>query len=132
MNSFKRFMSALLVVAITMAGLPMNAHAALVSTDEVVTAEAAAVSREKVNAFLAREDVRKALMAEGVAQDAVQARVQAMTDAEVAQLAGQVDRAPAGGDLDPLGLLFTVFIILLITDIMGLTHVFPFTRSVKR
>lgn len=129
MNSFKRFMSALLVVAITMAGLPMNAHAALVSTDEVVTAEAAAVSREKVNAFLAREDVRKALMAEGVAQDAVQARVQAMTDAEVAQLAGQVDRAPAGGDV--LGILFTVFIILLITDIMGLTKVFPFTRSVK-
>lgn len=129
MNSFKRFMSALLVVAITMAGLPMNAHAALVSTDEVVTAEAAAASREKVNAFLAREDVRKALMAEGVAQDAVQARVQAMTDAEVVQLAGQVDRAPAGGDV--LGILFTVFIILLITDIMGLTKVFPFTRSVK-
>lgn len=132
MYSFKRFMSAMLIVALTVASLPMNAQAALVTTDEAVTAEAAAANRDKVNAFLARDDVRRALLGQGVAQDAVQARVQAMTDEEVAQLAGQVDRAPAGGDMDPLGLLFTVFIILLITDIMGLTHVFPFTRSVKR
>ena len=36
---------------------------------------------------------------------------------------------PAGGDI--LGLVFTVFIILLVTDILGLTKVFPFTRSVR-
>jgi hypothetical protein len=52
-----------------------------------------------------------------------------MSDSEVAQLAGRIDQAPAGGEV--LGLLFTVFIVLLITDIMGLTKVFPFTRSVR-
>jgi hypothetical protein len=52
-----------------------------------------------------------------------------MSDDEVAQLAGRIDQAPAGGDI--LGILFTVFIILLITDILGLTKVFPFTRSMR-
>ena len=56
-------------------------------------------------------------------------RVNAMSDAEVAQLAGRIDQAPAGGDV--LGMLFTIFIILLVTDILGLTKVFPFTRSVR-
>lgn len=129
MMHFKRFIASLLVVSVTLGSFPMSANATLVSTNEVVAAEVAAANREKVNAFLAREDVQKALVAQGVREDAVQARVQSMTDEEVAQLAGQVDRAPAGGNV--LGLLFTVFIVLLVTDIMGLTRVFPFTRSVN-
>jgi hypothetical protein len=40
-----------------------------------------------------------------------------------------MDQLPAGGDI--LGIMFTIFIILLITDILGLTKVFPFTRSVR-
>ena len=58
-----------------------------------------------------------------------QARVNAMSDEEVTQLAGRIDQAPAGGDI--LGLMFTVFIVLLVTDILGLTKVYPFTRSVR-
>ena len=61
--------------------------------------------------------------------EAAQSRVNALSDAEVADLAGRVDQAPAGGDV--LGLMFTVFIVLLVTDILGLTKVFPFTRSVR-
>lgn len=129
MTHCKRFIASLLVVATTWGSLPVSAQAALIATDEVITADAVAADREKVHAFLAREDVRQALVAQGVAEQAVQERVQAMTDAEVAQLAGRVDHAPAGGDV--LGVLFTIFIILLITDIMGLTKVFPFTRSVR-
>jgi len=56
-------------------------------------------------------------------------RVDAMTDNEVQTVADQLDKLPAGGDI--LGILFTVFIILLITDILGLTKVFPFTRPVR-
>lgn len=125
----KRFIAALLTVAMTLASLPMGAQAALVSTEEAVSAELAQAEREKLGAFLAREDVRQALMAQGVSEQAVQERVRAMTDAEVAQLAGRVEQTPAGGDV--IGILFTVFIVLLVTDIMGLTKVFPFTRSVR-
>jgi len=62
------------------------------------------------------------------ASDAI-ARVQALSDAEVAQLADRVDQAPAGAGV--VGVLFTVFLVLLVTDIMGLTKVFPFTRSIR-
>jgi hypothetical protein len=57
--------------------------------------------------------------------------VAALTDDEARLLADQLDRVPAGAGGEILGILFAVFIILLITDILGLTKVFPFTRPVK-
>jgi hypothetical protein len=56
-------------------------------------------------------------------------RVAALTDEEVHKVAGKLDQIPAGGDI--LGVLLTVFIILLITDILGLTKVFPFTHPIR-
>ena len=55
-----------------------------------------------------------------------------MTDDEVTQLAGQFDSLPAGGS-DVLTIILVVFIVLLITDLLGLTHIFPFTsKSAKK
>ena len=115
----------------TVMGLPLTAHASLVSTEDVTAAApgSAISNRDKVKHFLSREDVRAALQDQGVSSTDAVERVQAMTDAEVAQLASRVDQVPAGGEV--LGLIFTVFIVLLVTDIMGLTKVFPFTRSVR-
>ncbi len=131
MNSFKKLVSTGLIVCITAAGLPFSAQARIVATEEV-TAPAAtsqSASRDTVNQFLARDEVRQAMLGQGVTSQAAMERVAAMSDSEVAQLAGRIDQAPAGGDV--LGILFTVFIVLLVTDIMGLTKVFPFTRSVR-
>ena len=44
------------------------------------------------------------------------------------RLADQIDSAPAGGII---GAILLVFFVLLVTDILGLTKVFPFTRSVR-
>jgi len=128
MKSLKRFIVSLLIVSMSLAGLPITAQAAIVSTDEVIATDVVAAQRERVSTFLARGDVSQALQAQGVSPQTAVDRVQAMSDAEVAQLAGRIDQAPAGGEV--LGLLFAVFIILLVTDILGLTKVFPFTRSV--
>lgn len=129
MTNFKRFIATLLVVTTALTGLPLTAQAGIVPTDAVLPLNTAAAHREHVNSFLARDDVRQALQAQGVSPQAAVERVQAMSDSEVEQLAGRIDQAPAGGDV--LGVLFTVFIVLLVTDIMGLTKVFPFTRSVR-
>lgn len=130
MKNFKKFVSSSLIVCITVAGLPFSAQARMVATEEI-TAPAAAqsASRDAVNQFLVRDEVRQAMLGQGVTPQAALERVAAMSDSEVAQLAGRIDQAPAGGDV--LGILFTVFIVLLVTDIMGLTKVFPFTRSVR-
>ena len=130
MKNFKKLVSTGLIVCITLAGLPFSAQARIVATEEI-TAPAAinSASRDSVNQFFARDEVRQAMLGQGVTQQAALERVAAMSDAEVAQLAGRIEQAPAGGDV--LGILFTVFIVLLVTDIMGLTKVFPFTRSVR-
>jgi hypothetical protein len=128
MNPFKRFVASVLIASTTLMGLPLTAQASIVSTDESMSVASADANRDKVTAFLAREDIRSALQAQGVSGDAATDRVKAMSDAEVSQLASRVDQAPAGGIL---GLIFTVFVVLLITDIFGLTKVFPFTRSVR-
>jgi hypothetical protein len=129
MNTFKRLIASFLIVSTTCLGLPLTAQAGIVSTDDAATTSSSTGARERISAFLQRDDVATAIQAQGVTSQAALERVNAMTDAEVAQLAQRIDQAPAGGEI--LGLLFTVFIILLVTDILGLTKVFPFTRSAR-
>ncbi len=132
MKLARRFIASTLMVSCTLMGLPMSAQAAIVPTDALVTtqeAQFAEANRARVNTFFARDDVQLAMVQQGVEEGAAAARVNAMSDAEIAQLAGKIDTAPAGGEV--IGVLFTVFIVLLVTDVLGLTKVFPFTRSVR-
>ena len=133
-SAAKRLVASTLVISCSLMGMstPMLAHADIVPTEALlnpVSAQADGVDRARVSAFFARDDVRQTLVGQGVDADAAVARVNAMSDAEVAQLAGRIDTAPAGGEI--LGILFTDFIVLLVTDILGVTKVFPFTRSVR-
>ncbi len=123
MRLFKRLLSSLLIVCLAGLGLPV--HAGMLST-EVAVANA---DRAHVFSVLDRQEVRAGLEARGVGSADVKARVAAMTDDEVAQLADRIDNLPAGGDV--LGVLLTIFIVLLIPDILGFTKIFPFTRSIR-
>ena len=129
MSIYKRILASTLIFSTLAMGLPTIAQADIVSTQDAISTSAVTTSRAQVTTFLSRADVRKGLQDQGIDIEAAQNRVDAMSDAEVAELAGRVDQAPAGGDV--LGLLFTVFIVLLVTDILGLTKVFPFTRSAR-
>lgn len=133
-TSMRRLIASTLIVSCSL--MSLSAQAVIVPTEALLPAEAstgttlsAEAARARVGDFLARDDVRQALVGQGVDAEAAQARVAALSDTEVAELAGRIDSAPAGGEV--LGLLFTVFVILLVTDILGLTKVFPFTRSVR-
>ena len=117
-RAFKRVLSSLLIVCLAGIGLPANAAMLAVDAD-----------RSHILSILERDEVRAQLEARGVQPADVKARVAAMTDEEAAQLAAQIDSLPAGGDV--LGVILTVFIVLLITDILGFTKVFPFTRSIR-
>jgi hypothetical protein len=55
-----------------------------------------------------------------------------LSDDEVEHLAGRLDSLPAGGDVEGvLWIAFLVFLVLLVTDILGFTKVFSFTRPAK-
>lgn len=122
-----RFMAGLLIASLSVGALPVPAQAGLVPTVTMTATEA----RDRVAVALSRADVRARLEAYGVDRTQVQARVDALTDDEVTQLAGRLDAIPAGGD-GIVGAILIVFLVLLITDIVGLTKVFPFTRSIKK
>ena len=120
---------ALLIASLLPLPLPA-AHAALVTTDQVFSSEREA--RERISAFLDRQEVQAQLQQYGVGVDEAKARVNALTNDEAKSLAGKLDSLPAGGVVgEILGAALIVFIVLLITDILGFTKVFPFTRSVK-
>ncbi len=130
-SDFMRWISRVVILSMLAMGLPLQfAFAGMVETDQAVSHELAGQDRARISAFIDREDVLAQLQKQGVTAGEARARVNALTDDEAHKLAGKLDQLPAGGDV--LGVLFTVFIVLLVTDIVGLTKVFPFTRSMKR
>jgi hypothetical protein len=120
----RRFVSLFVIVCMLGIGLPQPAQAVMLPTD--------AGTKERIMGLLERGDVRAQLESMGVNPADAKARVASLTDDEAAQLAAKIDNLPAGGDGGALiGALLIVFIVLLITDILGLTHVFPFTKPIK-
>jgi len=126
-----RITSRLLIASVLSLALPIQAvQAGMIGADQVVSSSShAQTERERIRTFLDRADVSEQLQAQGIDANTAKARVAALTDEEVLKVAGKMDQMPAGGDI--LGILFTVFVILLVTDILGLTNVFSFTRSAR-
>jgi hypothetical protein len=98
------------------------AQAALVTTLQAVEASTRAQDVATVNAALAREEVRAQFEALGVEPAQVEARVAALTDAELRTLAGQMADMPAGADA--LAVIGIVFLVLLILEAVGVIDIF--------
>jgi hypothetical protein len=124
-------MAALVLVLSIPSGL---ARAGLVPTEQLLTERSADEDRARVGSFLRRDDVRKHLTTLGVRADEAAARVAALSDAEVRAIAGHLDTLPAGQSAVGaiVGAIVLIFVILLITDLLGLTDVFPFVKKPKR
>mgnify|MGYP007030431715 FL=1 len=133
MKTSTRWMTRVIAVCLSFAGFVTSAQATLVSTEQVAASEGvtgAAEQRAHVEAMLTRADVAAALQERGIDMEQAKARVAALTDAEVAHVAHTLDTAPAGAS-DVLGTIVFIFLLLLITDILGFTKIFPFTRSIR-
>lgn len=131
MDTFRR-MTKPVATAVTAGMLALSLHlsvanAALVGTEAVVNAVQTQQQRARIHETLNREEVKAKLTSLGVEPAQVQARVDALTDEEAQRLAKQIDEMPAGGDI--VGALVLIFVILLITDLLGVTDVFPFTKK---
>lgn len=135
MQRFQRFLSILLVVCFANATMLQAAQAALVTTEQVArlsAAESGAAEpspHARLATLLARADVQSELERFGLSPELASERIAALTDDEASRLAQQIDSAPAGSGV--LGAILLVFFVLLLTDILGFTKIFPFTRSVR-
>jgi hypothetical protein len=127
MNTLKQCIARVLIVSVISLGMSPSSMAGIVATNEVH----ADVKRDQVRSFLDRAEVRAALQELGVDPAAARDRVDALSDDELASLAGQLDQAPAGAS-DVLTAVVVVFLVLIITDLLGITSIFPFTRSMRK
>jgi hypothetical protein len=134
MKAFRRIsrgLAAPMAAVMFVMSVPIGiANAKLISTEQVVEREAAAEDRARVFDFLARQDVRAQLVEFGVDPAMAEARVAGLSDAEIRKVAGRIDELPTGQDSfgAVLSTALVIFVVLLITDILGLTDVFPFVR----
>lgn len=133
MNTFRRLRRSLasLCIFLLLAPIALPVHAAMVGNDEVVAEARGDLDRAEVMAFLDRDDVRAQLEAQGVDPADAKARVAAMTDAEVAELQARMDEIPAGAGPSVLGAALVIFVVFVITDVIGATDIFPFIRPVE-
>ena len=106
-------------------------QAAMVDTAEILQQQSTDLARQKVQRFMERQDVAQQFQAWGVDADEARARVASLTDEEITMLAQKIDEMPAGGSALGflVGLALIVFVVLIITDIVGVTDVFTFIKK---
>ncbi len=112
----------MLTVTLVFGGFPPLAMAELIGTETLLELQDRRQQLERVEGFLARDDVRQQLEARGVDPADARVRVAGLSDAELAQLARHMDELPAAGNV--LAVLGVVLVVLIVLDILGVTNVF--------
>jgi hypothetical protein len=121
---FRRACVAVLSASLISLGVQAPAAAGVVGTAEAIASQDSG-ARAVVDATLARADVRAELERLGVDAAAIEGRLDALSEAEVATLAGQIGEAPAGGDA--LAVIGVVFVVLIILELVGVIDIFKKT-----
>lgn len=119
-NNLRRSIGAALIVLLAVAPV---AQAGVISTGTALQMQARHHQLERVDAFFAQDDVRQMLIRYGVDPHDASQRVSALTDAELARLAGRIDEFPAGG-VGVIEVLGITAVVLLILELLGVTNVF--------
>jgi hypothetical protein len=128
-EKLKRFIS-LLLVAVLVGGQALPLQAAMIGTDTLLQQHQSQRDREQLLALLGRDEVEQQLAALGVDVADASERVAQLTDSEVRQLNARLGELPAGGDV--LGLAVLVFLVFVVTDVIGATDIFPFIHPVNK
>ncbi|MFQ5895574.1 MAG: PA2779 family protein [Nitrospinota bacterium] len=125
--------SVLLVFVTVGFHFPMGvAKAEMIGTRRALNPGESQSARDRVRMVLDREDVRAQMESLGVSPEETKARIESLSDQEVAQIAGRLDELPAGGQVGAIvAAIVIIFLVLLVTDIMGWTDVFPFVKKHK-
>lgn len=130
-NTQKTIAMVVLVMFCYLSAVVAPLQAALVGTADIFAEQENDLAREKVQRFLERQDVLAHLQSMGVNPEEAKARVDTMTAEEINLMAAKIDQIPAGGDGTGflLATLLIVIVVLIFTDIFGVTDVFTFIKK---
>jgi len=108
--------------------------AAMVPTEATIYQFKTQDARDHLKTLISRNDIKNALISQGIDPDEAKARVDSLSDSEVIEVADKIEQLPAGAGVFGaiIGAALIVFLVLLLTDILGFTDVFPFVKSQKK
>jgi hypothetical protein len=121
-DTLKKMVAMLLILSMSLLGLPAVSLAAPIGTDTLVQLEQRGELLSRIQTQLARDDVRAQFLQRGVSPTEVDARIAALSTEELQMLTMQLDELPAGGSL--LAVIGVVFVVLLILELVGVTNIF--------
>ena len=123
--------SILLAIFLLMVSGPFqSAFAVMIGTETVTDMSQGQEARAQIKQLLMREEVRQALVNQGIDPFEAGARIDSLSDPEAIAVADNLDQLPAGSGALEVFLIISLiaFIVLLITDILGYTDIFPFVK----
>ena len=130
-NRIRKAIATVLSLSILWLGIFSSvAQADLIQTQEMQQQEQSGYDRQKLIDALDQDRVQQQLVTFGVDPEIAKERVASMTDSELAQLNDQIDQLPAGSGV--LGVVVIIFVVFVITDVIGATDIFPFIKSVGK
>ncbi len=136
-RKFSKFIALPMAAFMLVVSMPIGmANAALVTTDQVIDKAGVEADRTLVAAYMARQEVRRQFEEMGIDPDEAASRVNGLSDAEIQQVAARINEMPAGQATNVLVVVISaallIFLVLLVTDLLGLTDIFPFVNATKR
>ncbi|MEE8293759.1 MAG: PA2779 family protein [Kiloniellales bacterium] len=131
MNGSKRVVAIAMAMLMAMTSMPIGvAKAEMVTTDQVIEQVDPPEDRSRAMDFMLREDVQQQLTILGVDPEEAARRVASLSDEEIQEIAGRLDELPAGEGLGTIvGVILIIFLVLLVTDLLGYTDIFTFVKK---
>ena len=128
MKSFNRILTLALSLLLILA--PMGqAQAAIIANAQLMDQVQLTNDKEVLLQTINRVEVQQQLLDMGVSTADIESRVNQMTQQEIAQLNQQINELPAGSGV--LGFILVIFIVFVITDVIGATNIFSFIHPVR-
>jgi uncharacterized small protein (DUF1192 family) len=123
-------MHRILAILILLSGL-MSAYsqAGVVPTHDILAADEVSYSTAELRAALDSAELQEQLSDMGVDTAQLAERIASLTPAEIQQLNAELENQPAGGII---GVLLTIFIIFIITDMLCATDIFGFVKCINK
>ena len=128
MKSFNRILT--LVISLLLISASINqAQAAIIANAQLIDQVQHANDKDVLLQTINRVDVQEQLLTMGVSTADIESRINQMTQQEIAQLNQQINELPAGSGV--LSFILIIFIVFVITDVIGATDIFPFIHPVR-